>query len=265
MHIGGDRKGSAMSDTEVTWKKERIQELQIAGLSCRLFLPQDYENAGRRYPVIYINGEVSLEEVAKKAAEMDAKMDFLILSVQPENWNDDFTPWGAPPIRRDEEAPAGLADAYLKRLTQEIKPYVDAHYHTKPEPAHTALIGYSLGGLTALYAVYRTDVFGVIGSLSGSLWYDGFCAYMEREKPLSAEIKVYLSLGKKESESRNPRMARVADCTERARKILLRQTESAACQAASEERVCLEWNEGGHFHEIPRRFARALAWIGQKI
>lgn len=254
-----------MSDTKITREKEIIQGLQIAGLSCRLFLPQDYGDAGRRYPVVYVNGEIPLEEIVKKAAKMGVGLDFLILSVQPENWNDDFTPWGAPPIRRGEDAPAGLADAYLRRLTGQIKPYVDAHYRTETEAAHTALIGYSLGGLTALYAAYQTDVFGVIGSLSGSLWYDGFCAYMERGKPLCAELKVYFSLGNKESESRNPRMAKVAACTERAQEILIQQTESVACQAAPEERVCLEWNEGGHFHEIPRRFVRAFAWIGKKI
>jgi hypothetical protein len=24
--------------------------------------------------------------------------------------------------------------------------------------------------------------------------------------------------------------------------------------------VCLEWNEGGHFHETAKRFARAILW-----
>ena len=176
-----------MSDTKITRKKGMIQELQITGLSCGLFLPPDYEKSGRCYPVVYVNGEVPLKEIAKTAAEMGADVDFIMLSVRPENWNDDFTPWSAPPIRRDENAPAGLADAYLQRLEERIKPYVDGHYRTKSEPCHTALIGYSLGGLAALYAAYRTDRFGVVGSLSGSLWYDGFCEYMERHEPLVAD------------------------------------------------------------------------------
>lgn len=242
-------------------KKGTIQEMQIADLSCKLFLPQDYGDSGRRYPVVYVNGEIPIAEIAGEMAQTGADMDFLMLSVQPHSWNDDFTPWGAPPFRKGESAPAGQADRYVHCLTEEIKPYLDEHYRTKSEPRHTALIGYSLGGLAALYAAYRTDVFGVIGSLSGSLWYDGFCEYMEKEKPLAANLRVYLSLGKKESMSRNPRMAKVADCTERARDILLGQTICVGQEKTREKRVCLEWNEGGHFHEIPRRFARALAWI----
>ena len=112
------------------------------------------------------------------------------------------------------------------------------------------LLGYSLGVLAELYSFYKTDVFGVIGSLSGSLWYDNFCEFMEQDKPLREDLKVYLSLGRKECLSKNPRMGKVADCTERAREILIRQVEN----------VFFEWNDGGHFHEIPNRFAKAIAW-----
>lgn len=160
----------------------------------------------------------------------------------------------------------GKADAYLKCLTKEIKPYMDAHYRTKPEPGQTALFGYSLGGLTAVYAVYRTEVFGAVASLSGSLWYDGFCEFMEREKPLRTDLRVYLSLGKKESRSKNPRMGRVAECTERAEKILKDWLEESGGEDGllfgrrNSNEVFFEWNEGGHFHDIEARFAKAIIW-----
>ena len=127
------------------------------------------------------------------------------------------------------------------------------HYRTKPEPGHTALFGYSLGGLAAVYAIYKTDVFGVIASLSGSLWFDGFCEFMEREKPLRTDLRIYLSLGKKESRSKNPRMGRVAVCTQRAKEIL-------AGQLGQTGQIYFEWNEGGHFHDVTGRFARAIVW-----
>ena len=131
---------------------------------------------------------------------------------------------------------------------------MDAHYRTKPEPVHTALFGYSLGGLTAVYALYKTDAFGVAASLSGSLWFDGFCAFMGREKPLRTDLRIYLSLGKKESRSKNPRMNRVAACTERAEEIL------AAQLGETGGKVFFEWNEGGHFHDIEGRFVKAIMW-----
>ena len=245
-----------------------VKKLQIAGLSCTLYFPLNYSNTQKRYPVIYVNGEIQIEEVMAEVKRAGAAAEFFLLSIQPTSWDDDFTPWSAPAFRRDEEAPAGNADSYIRRLTEEIKPFIDANYRTKPEPEHTVLLGYSLGGLAALYTVYKTDRFGVVGSLSGSLWYDGFCEFMEKEKPLCTDLRVYLSLGKKESLSKNPRMARVAECTERAKDILINQIGIDAQGARIEEQsgqtevhnIYFEWNEGGHFHEIPRRFAKAIAW-----
>lgn len=224
-------------------------ELQISGMGCRLYLPPDYDRGTVRYPVIYVNGEIPIDSILTELVKMGAKAEFILLSIQPKNWNDDFTPWEAPAFRRGEEAPRGNADTYLSHLTEEIKPYIDTHYRTRPEPEHTALFGYSLGGLTAVYAMYKTDVFGAVASLSGSLWFDGFCEFMEREKPLRTDIRVYLSLGKKESLSKNPRMGKVADCTKRAEELLARQFDTF-----------FEWNEGGHFHEIEKRFVKAIKW-----
>lgn len=231
----------------------QIEEHQISGMSCRLYLPPGYEEGRDRYPVIYVNGEIPIEKVLTELVKAGARTDFLLLSIRPESWNDDFTPWTAPAFRAGEEAPQGRADIYLSCLTEKIKPYMDTHYRTRPEPGQTALFGYSLGGLTAVYAIYKTDVFGVTASLSGSLWFDGFCEFMEREKPLQTELRVYLSLGRKESRSKNPRMSRVAECTQRAGEIL-------AGQLANSENVQFEWNEGGHFHDMAGRFARAIVW-----
>ena len=236
----------------------QIQELHISGMTCRLYLPLDYNEGDKHYPTVYVNGEIPVEEIMTKLVNIRAETDFILLSVKPGSWNDDFTPWTAPAFRRGEEAPMGKADAYLKCLTKEIKPYMDTHYRTKPEPEHTALFGYSLGGLTAVYAIYKTDVFGAAASLSGSLWYDGFCEFMEREKPLRTDLRVYLSLGKKESRSKNPRMGRVAVCTEKAVEILRKGMDNAEC-------VCFAWNEGGHFHDIEGRFAKAIVWWAESM
>ena len=245
----------------------QIQELQISGRICQLYLPSDYDEGAKHYPTIYVNGEIPVEEILTKLVENGGQTDFLLLSVKPESWNDDFTPWTAPAFRKGEEAPVGRADAYLSCLIKEIKPYMDVHYRTKPEPENTALFGYSLGGLTAVYAVYKTDVFGSIASLSGSLWFDGFCEFMERETTFRRDLRVYLSLGKKESRSKNPRMGKVAECTERAAEILRGQLKETSGHAdRSDERteaVYFEWNDGGHFHDIGGRFAKAIMWWTQ--
>ncbi len=269
------QESAGMRKAQQLQSMQKVQQLRIAGLCCDLVLPGDYERGQMRYPVLYVNGEIPAQEILAELKRAGGRADFILLCVRPDSWNDDFTPWPAPAFRRDEAPPQGRAQTYLARLAGEIKPYMDMHYRTKPEPEHAALAGYSLGGLTALYALYQTDCFGWVASLSGSLWYDGFCEYMEKERPLRREVNVYLSLGKKERLSRNPRMGKVAACTERARQILESQLgqvpagemkeEQADSRKGADDRsrsgeVCLEWNEGGHFHETAKRFARAILW-----
>ncbi len=230
-----------------------ITQVTIAGLKCQLYLPKEYENCSKRYPVIYVNGEIPIEEILEELKQREISPEFLMLSIKPHNWNDDFTPWSVPAFREGEQAPLGKADEYIQKLSGEIKLYIDANYRTKKEPENSILIGYSLGGLAALYTLYKTDTFGKVGSLSGSLWYDDWIHFMKNNIFEIRSCKVYLSLGKKESRSRNTRMSKVAECTEKATEILKEQLES--------ENVTFEWNNGGHFTEIPKRFANAISWL----
>jgi enterochelin esterase-like enzyme len=59
------------------------------------------------------------------------------------------------------------ADAYLRFLVREVKPFVDGSYRTRPERDATLIMGSSMGGLISLYAVCEyPDVFGGAGCLS---------------------------------------------------------------------------------------------------
>ena len=67
----------------------------------------------------------------------------------------------------------GGADAYLTMVATELKPVVDAMLRTAPGPADTAIMGSSLGGLVSAYAgVTRPAVFGLVGAMSPSTWWD---------------------------------------------------------------------------------------------
>lgn len=238
--------------------KGTIHDLTIQEYKCSLYLPQEYHIQEIHFPVVYINGGDNIEEIMN-SVEPSFGTDcnaFILISIQPENWNVDFTPWPAPALTKKSEAFVGGAPSYIEFVQNYIKPFMDTHYKTKPEPENTALVGYSLGGLTALYALYRSGAFGKIGSLSGSLWYDGWTEFMESTGPVNTNAMVYLSLGKGEEHSRDQRMAKVGSCTRKAAEIL-------KGQLASKENLILEWNDGGHFNEIPQRFKRALLWLMQ--
>lgn len=235
-----------------------IHNLKINSHDCEMYLPQEYYMGGKYYPVVYMNSGYNLYEIIGDI-ESHFGIDcnpFILVNVQAGNWNDDYTPWPAPALLKENEDFGGRAQAYIYSLTNEIKPFIDGNYQTKPDPENTAIIGYSLGGLAALYAFYTCGVFSRVGSLSGSLWYDGWVEFMDNNMPLNTDSKVYLSLGKGEERSRNRRMARVGNCTRKAAEILTRQL-------SFKENLILEWNNGGHFTEIPKRYHRALLWLMQ--
>jgi len=81
-------------------------------------------------------------------------------------------------------------------------------------PAWRGIAGYSLAGLFALYAIYRTDVFSRVGCMSGSLWFPGFKEYVFSHEPKRRPDCIYFSLGDKEVKTRNPVLKTVQENTE---------------------------------------------------
>ena len=67
----------------------------------------------------------------------------------------------------------GGASQYVQFLTDELKPQVDRLWRTSSDRLDTAIVGSSLGGLlSACAGVWRPDVFGLVGELSPSTWWD---------------------------------------------------------------------------------------------
>ena len=67
----------------------------------------------------------------------------------------------------------GGGDQYLAALVTELKPQIDGMLRTLPDRAHTGILGSSLGGLISAYAgVKRPDVYGIVGAMSPSTWWN---------------------------------------------------------------------------------------------
>jgi predicted alpha/beta superfamily hydrolase len=89
--------------------------------------------------------------------------------------------------------------AYKRFLIEELKPAIDARFRTQPEPADTAVLGSSLGGLCSLVLAWEhPEVFGAAASLSGAFQVEcrGFLervlgGYTGPPKP----VRIYLDSG----------------------------------------------------------------------
>lgn len=94
----------------------------------------------------------------------------------------------------------GLADAYGRMIIEELKPFIDREYLTKPEREHTALGGSSLGGLVSLYLGFkRPDVFSRLAVLSPAVWWAN--NQIIREIALAGErlpLRIWLDIGRRE-------------------------------------------------------------------
>jgi enterochelin esterase family protein len=66
-----------------------------------------------------------------------------------------------------------LSDNFLRAMVEELLPVIAARYRVSDSPDGTAIMGASLGGLTATYAVWRRpDVFGVALIQSPAYWWE---------------------------------------------------------------------------------------------
>ena len=95
------------------------------------------------------------------------------------------------------QAQGGGAARYGRFLTEHVKPLIDRRYRTRPDAAHTALGGSSLGGLVTLHlGLAYPDVFGQLLVVSPSVWWDGETLVREvRALAQSTGQRVWLDVG----------------------------------------------------------------------
>ena len=169
-------------------------------------------------------------------------------------WERDLTPWPAPGL--SPKAPfTGEGSKFLAFLEEEALPYLERLYPLQSTPEMRCLLGYSLGGLFAAWAFCQSAAFACCASISGSLWYDGWMEFVARQRPMGRAA--YLSLGKTEQRVRNQRMRSVGECTRQT--VAFWQTQLGA------DNLRLDWNEGGHFSEIPLRWSKAMTFAEEKV
>ncbi|MDD5885532.1 MAG: hypothetical protein PUC66_05835 [Erysipelotrichaceae bacterium] len=182
-----------------------------------------------------MNSEI--EEIRKEIGN-----DFRIFAFLVEDWNRDLSPWDAPPVFGNIPFGHGAKD-----VLQEILSFCSNSENTY------VIGGYSLAGLFSLWAVYQSDRFEGVASASPSLWFPGFVDDMSHKTILTKHV--YLSLGDRETKTKNPLMASVGQKIQEAKDLLEKQQVDCI----------LEWNHGNHFQDSDLRTAKAFSWVAKQI
>lgn len=149
-----------------------------------VYLPPTYvENTEARFGVLYMHDaqnlfssatafggtEWEVDETMDAGSEDGSIRETIVVGVENTGARmDELTPTS------DPNYGGGKADQYLSMVIDEIKPMIDKDLRTLPTREQTGVMGSSLGGLVSVYAgVRRADVFGLVGAMSPSTWWDG--------------------------------------------------------------------------------------------
>jgi predicted alpha/beta superfamily hydrolase len=158
-----------------------------------------------------------------------------LVMIYPYDWNYCMTPWK---YHDKNMGKTGGGEEFLSWFISEI-------YDEKYQRQYIG--GYSLGGLFALFAACEKELFDGVMSVSGSLWYPGALEYFN-EKSIGKRIgKIYMSLGDKESLTKNAEREKVGFNTEKLAEVFGRTKE-----------VFFEYNRGGHFTDISERIVKSI-------
>ena len=200
-------------------------------------------------PIIYLNTFSDEGQKVYGAAQATGCPLFTLVAISNLDWNHDMVPWDGPSAFKNAELCTGGADDYLRLLTEEIIP--TAEKGIAGVPCWRGIAGYSLAGLFALYAIYQTDLFSHVGSMSGSLWYSGMKEYIFSHEPKRRPDCMYFSLGDRESKTRNPVLRSVRQNTEELHSFY---------QGKGIETV-FQLNPGNHYNHAVERTAVGLCWL----
>jgi uncharacterized protein len=148
-----------------------LGEERVADVS----LPRGYDGSNERYPVVIVlDGEINGEPAAASAhfyAATGMMPKTIVVAVHNTHRTRDLTPAPAREYRVPPEvAENGGAGQFLRFLSDELLPLIDKTYRTAPM---RVLVGHSLGGLFALYALTQQPaLFTGYAIMEPAIWWN---------------------------------------------------------------------------------------------
>ncbi|MDH3615487.1 MAG: alpha/beta hydrolase-fold protein [Gammaproteobacteria bacterium] len=211
-----------------------------------VWLPSDYETSSNGYRVIYAhdgqnlynpsfvwnNTDWGVDEVLQTLIDNGSVEDTIVVGI----WNTpkrrlEYLPqeaWDLAPEHmriyvQGQEGGAPESREYLRFIVEELKPFIDENYRTKPGREDTFLMGSSMGGLISLYGLIKyPQVFSAAACLS-THWplhvdlddaqaTESFIGYLKTAMPPAGDHRVYFDFGTEELDGRyEPHQQRIDD------------------------------------------------------
>ncbi|NQV78769.1 MAG: alpha/beta hydrolase, partial [Lutibacter sp.] len=251
-------KSTASKNVSIIEKEFLIPELNNISHKIWVYLPQNYNETSKKYPVIYMHdgqnlfdsatsyiGEWQVDETLNKLFNKTGK-GFIVVGIENggEERINEYTPW------ENEKYGGGKGEIYIDFLVNTLKPYIDATYRTKWQQKHTGIIGSSLGGLISYYGGLKySAVFGKIGALSTSFWFSNKAEEFTKAYGNTKKVKLFLLVGEKEGEE-------MISGTKKTEKLLL---ETGFKQKSIKSKINPEGNHNETFWKS--EFLEVVSWL----
>jgi predicted alpha/beta superfamily hydrolase len=157
----------------------------------RVLLPKDYGNTNRSYPVLYMQDGQNLFDpetafggrdwqIPNTLFKQPLRRQAIIVGIDngEEHRLDEYAPY------KKAKTGGGEANQYVQFITDTLKPFIDENYRTLSDRENTGIAGSSMGGLLSYYAgLTRGNIFGKVGVLSPSIWFNPTVVKLAENSP----------------------------------------------------------------------------------
>ncbi|GAA3934189.1 hypothetical protein GO495_29720 [Chitinophaga oryziterrae] len=156
----------------------------------------DSMNLSKRFPVLYLMDGESHFDMLSQYTDYLSRWDvnvipqMIVVGIPNTKRTRDLTPtksiinyFGQPDTSNiSRMKPSGGSDQFLQFIQDELMPYIETNYKTKP---FKIFAGHSFGGITSIYCMLtHPDMFNAYISISPSFWWDGEYVLKPTDKKL---------------------------------------------------------------------------------
>ncbi|MFP7233004.1 alpha/beta hydrolase-fold protein [Bacillus subtilis] len=238
-----------------------LSEHQAGNRRFTLYLPPSYSPDSWRFPAVYVQDGSSLFqdqiELLESTFQKRRLPELVLIGIESENRLDEYTPWPAASLNDRFPDFGGMGYDYLSDITNRFIPFIEENWNVTREPQSRGMIGASLGGLISMFALLKyPSVFGRIGSISGSYWYENAVEAIHLSSFKPGTARVFISVGSEEGRGKQSFQRHMLQNTKQVHQSLKEK-------GFTEDQLCFSIEKGAVHHRkhFCQQFISALEWL----